>query len=209
MLINHWLFLVQYTFSDKHSERIGIHHEAIAHWNWKSQMLPLTPQHHLRFVENDLTISMTKTWNRHVIPFDSGPIFWEGGCCERHFFAFFEFHFCKRCKTMFFPKPNIVASATKTTTVHSLYFSQVIHRYIHRFNRSKHDQLIDKHNKTNKCKCLCKECSIALIMYRLYISTGVSLNICKSSFKHVHSKQAPIHAICSLQIMKEKQTYKP
>ena len=41
-------------------------------------------------------------------------------------------------------------------------------------------------------------------MYRLYISTGVSLNICNSSFKHVHSKQAPIHAICSLQIMKEK-----
>ena len=58
--------------------------------------------------------------------------------------------------------------------------------------------IIDKNNKTNKCKCLSKECSIALKMYRLYISTGVSLNICNSSFGHVHSKQVPIYAICSL-----------
>ena len=35
-------------------------------------------------------------------------------------------------------------------------------------------------------------------MYRLYISTEASLNICNSSFEHVHFKHAPIYAICSL-----------
>jgi hypothetical protein len=58
---------------------------------------------------------------------------------------------------------------------------------------------IDKTKKTKQtsAKGLRKECSIALRMYRPYISAGVSQNIRNSSSKHVHSKQAPIHAICS------------
>ena len=37
---------------------------------------------------------------------------------------------------------------------------------------------INKNSKTNKCKCLCKECSAAWKMYWLYISAGISVNIC-------------------------------
>ena len=38
----------------------------------------------------------------------------------------------------------------------------------------------------------------------LYNSTGVSLNICIIFFRHVHFQQAPIYAICSLQIWSDK-----
>ena len=57
-------------------------------------------------------------------------IIWGGRCCERHFYAFLKVHVCKRYQALFFPKPNIVASATKATTVHSQQLSHVLHRYI-------------------------------------------------------------------------------
>ena len=48
----------------------------------------------------------------------------EGGVVSAKMFAFLTFHFCKRYQTLFFPEPNIVASATKATTVHSQQLSQ-------------------------------------------------------------------------------------
>ena len=46
------------------------------------------------------------------------------GVVSANFSAFLTFHFCKRYQTLFFPKPNIVASVTKATTVHSQQLSQ-------------------------------------------------------------------------------------
>ena len=48
----------------------------------------------------------------------------EGGVVSAKMFAFLTFHFCKRYQTLFFPEPNIVASVTKATTVHSQQLSQ-------------------------------------------------------------------------------------
>ena len=52
--------------------------------------------------------------------------------------------------------------------------------YIRYIVSAKTNMNTEENNKTNKCKCLSKECSIALKkIERLYISKGVSLNICK------------------------------
>ena len=51
-------------------------------------------------------------------------LFREGGVVSAKMFAFLTFHFCKRYQTLFFPEPNIVASVTKATTVHSQQLSQ-------------------------------------------------------------------------------------
>ena len=48
----------------------------------------------------------------------------EGGVVSAKMFAFLTCHFCKRYQTLFFPEPNIVASVTKATTVHSQQLSQ-------------------------------------------------------------------------------------
>ena len=119
-----------------------------------------------------------------------------GGCCERQNVCIFDISFLQKI-------PNPVLSRTKhccfcNKSNHCAFSTALPMSYIDTLFQPKQTWIIDKNNKTNKCKCLSKECSIALKMYRLYISTGVSLNICNSSFGHVHSKQVPIYAICSL-----------
>ena len=119
-----------------------------------------------------------------------------GGCCERQNVCIFDISFLQKI-------PNPVLSRTKhccfcNKSNHCAFSTALPMSFIDTLFQPKQTWIIDKNNKTNKCKCLSKECSIALKMYRLYISTGVSLNICNSSFGHVHSKQVPIYAICSL-----------
>ena len=77
--------------------------------------------------------------------------------------------------------------------------------YIDTEIKPKQTGIFVQNNKANKCKCLCKECSIALRTSKLYISTGLYFNICKRSLKNMHSKQAPIHVICFRPMTKEKQ----
>jgi hypothetical protein len=47
-----------------------------------------------------------------------------GGCCESQNVCIFDISFLQRYQTLFFPEPNIVASVTKATTVHSQQLSQ-------------------------------------------------------------------------------------
>ena len=111
-------------------------------------------------------------------------------------FCIFDISFLRKIPIPVLSKTKHCCFCNKSN--HCAFSTALPMSYIDTWFQPKQTWTLNKNNKTNKCKCLSKECSIALNMYRLYISTGVSLSICNSSFGHVHFRQAPIYAICSL-----------